>query len=299
MAKPRRTSWPDDPFLKTGPELTAEALREYPVPLIEPVEDFLTWRNGGVPVRDSFEMVYDDRRVVARVRQFYRVDPEGGVHTGDLNGVILHQWHRLPRGALPLGQVEIEGEQFEDSQLLTFLWGEREGRVFFFDTPHDCGELDPDDESRLTLLTNTLLQFVKGLKEYGTLRYRQVFRLTGDGTADDLEAALVAAGTEEWRTYDSDFNDGPPSRYAGWWERNSMIYHFVGGAELHHVPLPDGTPPDARCLAVDVNRWDRAEIVESLKAALATAGGFKLGKALGRSPAEPEADCRTGPYSVE
>ena len=288
MAKPRRTSWPDDPFLKTGPKLTAQALREYPVPLIEPVEDFLRWRNGGVPVRDSFKMVYDDRRVVARVTDFYGVNPSAEGDITDLNRVILHEWHDLPRGTLPLGEVQIEGEEFEGSQLLTFLWGERAGKVVFFDTPHDCRPLDPQDEDRLVPLTNTLLQFIKGLKDHETLRYRQFFRLTGDGRTEDLEAALVAAGTEEWRTYDSEFNDGPPSRYAGWWERDSKVYHFVGGAELHHVPLPDGTPPDTRCLAVDLNRWDRAEIVKRLKAALDGAGGWGLGKPVGRTAVDGE-----------
>ena len=138
----RKSKWTADKFRSTGAKVSAAQLRDYPLELTPEVEDFLRWQNGGIPEKDAFRISYPTGyETVARVREFYGIQSDSGDGVTDLARTVLNHWHGLPRGALPLGDVDIVGCEFDPITLLTFLWGDRAGRVFFFDNPHDVGEM--------------------------------------------------------------------------------------------------------------------------------------------------------------
>lgn len=284
MPKLKRHAWPKKKFLKTGPKLTEQDLRVYPAQLTKGLGEFLLWQNGGVPDLDTF--VFDHpygKNTVARVRSFQGISlqPENG--TGDIAYTILCHWHDLPRGCVPIGDVDIEGRDFEVCTLLTFLHGKRSGRVYFFDNPHDCGPLDPDDSSRLTLLAKTLPSFVKSLRCHENYLFREVFRLScSRRDLAELELALVNAGSDEFLGDPIESRKREVERYSGWEDQSTAIFLTSGASDMHWVPLPANAPAESCYLGINVSKWNRTQTLARLKSTLKSVPAWKGAKSIGR-----------------
>ena len=235
-----RHKWPKIKFHGTGKKLTTAEILAYPMDLTDDLFDFLRWRNGGIPELDSFVMDFEgEPKTVARVQYF------NGIQTGDdlpdLAVTTLNCRDYMPRGAIPIGEVQIAGEDFDGCTLLTFLWGDRANEIYFFDNPHDCGGIDPDDESHLTLLAKSLPQFVKSLKSHEEFLFREVFLLQCDRKSfPAIEAALEKAGTESFHGDDASGRKRSINRYANWERLNTSVYLSSGAKEIYWVPLPKG-----------------------------------------------------------
>lgn len=288
MAKKRKTAWPKERFLKTGPKLRAADIHNYPGHLTDGLCEFLLWQNGGVPNLDSF--VFNGpcgKNTVARVRSFYGFDKGNQEDLTDIAQTVLNHWHDLPRGSVPIGDIEIDGEDFDSCTLLTFLWGDRAEKVYFFDNPHDMGPLDPDKPSRLTQLANNLPQFIKSLQCYEDFHFREVFQLSCDRDGlRNLETALVKAGVEEFEGESVGSRSRKVDRYAEWQKQETIVYLSYGSPTIDWVPLPKKQPSDRCYFAVDVTKWNRTTILAKLKTMLRSVPEWKGVKSVGRTPTE-------------
>lgn len=289
MAKKKRKSvWPKMNFLRTGPKLRTADLHAYQMHRTEDLDRFLLWRNGGVPQDDSFRMTYLDEDVVARVEYFNGMDVAGDDSVEDLITTIVNTWHELPRGCVPIGHVEIPGSEFDAPNLITFVYGERMGKIFFYSYPHDLGEQDPDDDEHLTLLANSLPQFVKSLQPHHALKFREVFQLKIDPESIPvLTEALNAAGVEEFWEFRKN-SERVEYYYEDWEEFGCRISIGNRTREIGWVPLPKELERGACCLTVDVTKWGRNKAISQLKKVLKTCPAWKGAKYVGRTPAEPD-----------
>ena len=282
MGKKRRHAWPKQKFLTTGPKLKSSDIRDYDAQLTDGACDLLSWQNGGIPNLDSFVFDYDDaKNTLARVRWFYGINLEASESIADIARTIVHRWHDLPRGCIPIGDVDIEGLDFEICTLVTFLWGDRAEKVYFFDHPHDIGPLDPDDSTRLTLLAKTLPAFVKSLRCYEDYAFREIFQLSCDRDGlSELENALCAGGLEEFHGDEIDSRKPSINRYAFWPDNSTNIYLSQGTKEMYWVPLPDGAEAGKCYLGINLTKWNRTKILSQLKSKLRGVAEWKGAKSL-------------------
>ena len=287
MAKRRRHSWPSKRFLKTGPKLRASDLRSCSVQLTDGLSDFLLWQNGGVPDLDTF--VFDGpfgKHTIGRVRSFDGINIDGNEGFSDIARTILGYWHDLPRGCVPIGEIDIAGLDFEVCTLVTFLAGERAERVYFFDNPHDVGPLDPDDPKRLTLLAKTLPAFVKSLRCHEEFLFREVFQLKcGREGLLAIETALVRAGVEQFGGNAIASRKAQVNRYAFWPSQGVQVYLAYGTTEISWVPIPSGLPPEPCYLGINVTKWNRAKVLAKLKSTLRSIPEWRGAKSVGKTPA--------------
>jgi hypothetical protein len=244
--------------------------------------EFLRKQDGGTPLLDAFRLTYHGKKTVGRVRRFYG--------RAEICSSTLSTWDFLPRGALPIGDIDIDGYEFDTPTLLTFRWGPYFNKILLFDNPHDVGPLDPDDPARLIRLANSLPVFLDSLKNHSDLFYRTIFSLAGNPEELlPLMEALQDAGAEEFE--DSYFN--PRKTCTSWsslWEEfNAQITVAHDVKSIDDVALPPAAIGKGRCvLAVDAASWEHPAVKRAIKNSLKHVRAFKGAKLAGQTAAGSE-----------
>ena len=284
MPAKRRQKWPKIKFLSSGRKLSAADLQSCAMPMTDDLCEFLRRHNGGVPEADTFLMKYEGMaNTVARVRQFNGIASGERSDVNDIAETTLQSWHDLPRGSVPIGDIDIDDQDFDGCTLLTFLWGPRADKIYFFDNPHDMDPLDPDDDSRLTLLANSLPQFLKSLGHYDDYCFREIFTLPcGADSFPELEAEIEKAGADEFCGDEIGSRRRSVNRYAVWPKPDTTIYLADNAKDIYSVPLPKAAAGSC-CLAVDVTKWNRTKVLAAVKKALGKLPAWKGAKSAGRS----------------
>ncbi len=244
---------------------------------------FLQKWDGGIPLKDAFPVHYQGRRMVGRVRSFYS--------TREVATTILSSWDLLPRGAVPIGDIDIEGWEFDRPTLLTFCRGEKTfNKLFFYDNPHDCGPIDPDDPTNLIPLANSLSVFLNSLNGYNELYYRTFFALrSSPEELSTIMEAIEASGGEEFS--EAYFTPGKECNtwFSTWEEQNAQITVAHSVKKISEVPVPTEVTGKSQCLlAIDAPHWDQTAAQRAVKQALKSVPAFKGAKKVGQTAAEIE-----------
>lgn len=282
MAERKRPKWPSTKFLRRRQTENDDQQPYLGFGWELDYFEFLQKRDGGLPQLDAFPIHYEGRKRAARVRSFYGRQ--------DLcNSVVVH-WDSLPRGCLPIGDVEIDGDDFDSPTLLTFRWGEHFNKIFFWDNPHDIGPLDPEDPSRLIRVANSLPNFLRSLKNYDDLYYRTFMELnTTPLELPTIMEALRDCGVEEF--YDADYTKGKncTTWSATWEEYYAQISVGHSVKKLGDVTVASSVAKASRCfLAIDACHWDQASALRAVKKALKNVPAFKGAKKAGQTAAQRE-----------
>lgn len=173
MAK--KASWPKIKFSGCGKKPSSELVRR-----VDPFRgmeyfDFLQNWNGGTPTDGSFKVLgVDGNPTLAAVKYFFGVTDDCG--PSDIRSAVYRYWDYLPRGALPIAEVEIEDDEYDQCLLITFRWGERYNQVFLLANPHECAG-DPDDVRDLKKLASSLPPFLSNLQSWQYYNYRAWYQL--------------------------------------------------------------------------------------------------------------------------
>jgi hypothetical protein len=280
------TKFPPLKFLATGPKLKARDLRACSVPLTSDLERFLVLRNGGVPTTNAFRFNFrGEKNKLARVRYFngLNIDTSTFVFEDIAELVDCYAGDMIPVGAIPIGEVEIAGEEFDGCTLLTFGSDcrKKSGRVYFFDNPHDVGDYEPNNESRLTLLASSRPAFMRGLRPYDNFHFRIVYKL--QCTPHDLETieeAFVEAGSPKF--VGEPYTKRKVCRYAVWPKMGTVLYLTAGMKKIATIPLPKEASSRDCHLGINVNDKNHQTVVRLvariLKSLPAWKGALKIGK---------------------
>jgi hypothetical protein len=278
----QKRNWYLHRYLKTGPRLTAKDLRNFSGHLTDSVAELLLHRNGGVPDDDTFRLDYEVTGTkTARVRTFFGLGCGEGT-IANIDDIILRSWHDLPRGALPIGEIDVEGWDFDGLTLITFVQGELVNKICFFDNPHDCGPLDPDDPGRITVLAPSLASFMNRLKPNQAFQFREVFRL--DDGADSirrLSDAITATFDVDMERSNTRFDGGHvPSFY--WPKHESSISFCYKNENKFWDPLPNDECDTDGHLLIAVTKERASAALRELKAKLKELEDWKKTKYVGR-----------------
>lgn len=282
------TKFPPLKFLVTGPKLKARDLQACSVSLTSDLERFLVLRNGGVPTSNAFRFNFRGKKnTLARVRYFNGLNIDTNTSVFEDISTLVDCWRgrMIPEGAIPVGEVEISGEEFDGCTLLTFGSDcrKKSGRVYFFDNPHDVGDYEPNDESRLTLLASSLPAFMQGLRPYDNFHFRIVYKM--QCTPHDLEKiedAFVEAGSPKF--------DGEPYekrkvfRYAMWPKMGTVLYLTAGMKTIAAIPLPKGASAKDCHLGINVNDKNHQTVVRLVARILKSLPAWKGASKIGKTP---------------
>ena len=240
---------------------------------------FLQRWNGGVPTPNCFKTkTFNDEFTVAAVKRFYGVHNEKA-SPHDLRQVVYQTWNDLPRGSIPIAEIEIEDTEWDLCILLTFTWTERINKIYMLANPHDCGPFDPDDLSELILVANSLPTFLNSLKPREYFCYRSWYELPVP--ASELQPVanlLMSNGVEDlWGHLTSvperhcSLGRHPTDNYSVWLARPNTSIRDIGP--------PKKINSEHSILAIDTYRWVQADAEKSIKTALKSLGlGRKLKK---------------------
>lgn len=154
--KRRQPAWKSVQFKRKRKPASETVLGSYPVDLTDGLYDFLSWQNGGVPVKPCFRMDCPEvGETVGIVEQLYGV----GTRDEDIAEAILRYRDDLPRWSVPIGRAD------DESFLLTFAYGDRLGEVWYRIWLHD-GDMESherDDLSEDCFVAKSLDTFFAGL----------------------------------------------------------------------------------------------------------------------------------------
>jgi len=255
--------------------------------LTDSVAELLLRRNGGVPDDDTFRLDYKATGTkTTRVREFFGIGCDDGSIV-NIDDVILQRWHDLPRGSLPIGEIDLEGWDFDGLTLITFIQGDLVNKVCFFDNPHDCGPMDPDDPGRVTVLAPTLASFMKGLKPNQAFHYREVFRLhAGADSIQSLSQAIPARLDIDMAASSSRF-DRDYIPYFYWPKYEANISFCFRNENKFWDPLPDGENDKDGHLLIGLSKELAAGALKELRGKLKVAEGWKHAKYAGRVDYSP------------
>ena len=271
----KKPSWPRMKFREKGPPKPDGGIPYLGFLRELHFFDFLHRWNGGVPLLDCFKVERRDGEfVVARIKYFFSISDRH--HQTDLRDAVFGCWEDLPRAAIPIAQVDIEGDDWDRCLLLTFRWGDNRNKIYLLANPHDCGPYDPDDVSRLKYLARSLPQFVRNLNSFDHFCYRTWFQLAVPATSlPDVAYAFLSNGFEDYGGL-SEIADSPcgEARAA---EPQCTVWCAKPDSILAGVRSPKRVAKDCSVLAIDAFRWNHAAALLKVKAVLKE---LKLGRSL-------------------
>lgn len=278
----RMSSWPKIDFSNSGNKISAEVLR-----VLDPVRstqyfEFLQKWNGGTPVGNCFKVLDAKGNVtLGEVTRFFGVND--GCSESDVRIAVYQFWDNLPRGALPIAEVNIGEEEWDFRLLITFRWGQLHNQLFLLPHPHAGGTGNPDNLKNLRKVADSLPEFLKSLAARGHLHFRAWYKLpVMVDELPQLAAKMIKSGMLD-----------PLQQFATISTRKSgMAYHpKIGcGVWLAHASEPiDGTvapksvPAGQPILAIDAYRWDHPAAEQHVKRVLKSSKIEKLTK-IGETP---------------
>ncbi|MFO0943209.1 MAG: hypothetical protein U0930_20940 [Pirellulales bacterium] len=246
-------SWPKIAMSNCGKKLSTKELQA-----VDPCRgldyfEFLKRWNGGTP-KDNWFKVLDvfGKPTLAEVKTFFGVNED--LDSNDLRSAVYWNWDYLPRGTLPIAEVEIDGDEYDQSLLVTFRWGPNYNQVFLLANPHECGPEDPE-LSELQKVSSSLPKFLESLRPREYWLYRAWYKL--QVPVDQLKVVAVeflkngiVDSYEQFATI-QDRSAGIayyPKIGCGIWLAHS-------NAQIRNVPAPVRVPSDSCILAIDANRW--------------------------------------------
>ncbi|MFN7890616.1 MAG: hypothetical protein ACK5OC_10030 [Pirellula sp.] len=275
-------------FLVTGPKLTARDLRVCSVPLTSDLERFLILRNGGVPTSNAFRFNFRGKKnTLARVRYFngLNIDARTSVFDDIARLVVCSGGHMIPVGGIPIGEVEISGEEFDGCTLLTFGSDcrNKSGRVYFFDNRHDAGDYKPNDGSKLTLLASSLPAFMRGLRPYDNFHFRIVYKMQcAPNDLETIEETFVEAGSPKF--VGEPYAKTKVYRYAVWPKMGTVLYLTAGMKTIATIPLPKEASSKDCHFSINVNDKNHQTVVRLVARILKSLPAWKGALEIGTTP---------------
>lgn len=280
MAKTSR--WPKMAFSNSGNKISTELLR-----VLDPVRsthyfEFLQKWNGGKPVGNCFKALDAKGNVtLGEVTRFFGVTD--GCSESDVRIAVYQFWDSLPRGALPIAEVNIGEEEWDFRLLITFRWGQLHNQLFLLKHPHAGGTSNPDNLKSLQKVADSLPEFLESLAARGHLHFRAWYTLpVMIDELPTLATKMIKSGMVD-----------PLQQFATISARKSgMAYHpKIGcGVWLAHAGEPIGdtvapksVPSGHSILAIDAYRWDHTAAEQHVKRVLKSAKIEKLTK-IGETP---------------
>lgn len=278
----RRLSWPKIVFSNSGNKISAEVLR-----VLDPVRsteyfEFLQKWNGGTPVGNCFK-THDARGNVTlgEVTRFFGVTD--GCSESDLRIALYQFWDNLPRGALPIAEVNIGEDESDFRLLITFRWGQFHNQLFLLTHPHAGGTGKPDNLKSLQKVADSLPEFLSGLDAREHLHFRAWYKLpVMEHDLPQLATKMIKSGMVD-----------PFQQFATISARKKgLAYHpkigcgvwLAHGSEpIDDTVAPKSVPSGHSVLAIDAYRWDHAAAEQHVKRVLKSAKIEKLTK-IGETP---------------
>ncbi len=228
--------------------------------------DFLQRWNGGVPLLDSFKVKNcHDQYTVARVKYFFGISDRDDER--DLRNVVYYSWNDLPRGAIPIAQIDIEEDEWDRCLLLTFGWGDNYNKIYLLAHLHDCGPYDPDDLSELQYVARSLPEFMKKLESHDALYFRTWFQLPVPfAEIRPVADAILNTGLEDWGGFSELESDECVQAYSE--DPKYTLWCAKPGVTLDGIAAPKKMPKDSCAFAIDAFQWNHTAALRHVKSAL-------------------------------
>ncbi len=227
--------------------------------------EFLKQWNGGTPNENCFKVLNAfGNPTIAEVKAFFGVKEDFGA--GDLRNAVYWYWDYLPRCSLPIAEIEIDGDAYDQCLLITFRWGPRYNQVFLLANPHECGPDNPDDLSGLQKISSSLPKFLESLTSREYLHYRAWYRLQVPfDRLQDVANELLRNGIVDSYGHFASIQDrsagiayNPEIGFGVWLARPNT--------QIRNVPAPEQVQSDSSILAIDAYRWNHSNAEKFLKA---------------------------------
>jgi hypothetical protein len=278
----KKINWPKLKFLEKGLKVPAGGFDRLGFGWELHYYDFLHRWNGGVPSPDCFKVKnWNGEPTIARVRHFHGIDPEHADR--DLRHAVYHTWNDLPRGSLPIASIGIEEDDWDLCTLLTFTWTDRYNKIYLLANLHDCGPYDPDDLSRLQLISNSLPQFLKRLRPYDDLKYRAWFQLpTMASELESVAQSLRDGGFDDFGEFAKIETRHSVEFYSD--DQRFTIWLTTPNASIRQIPAPKNASNESCLLAIDAFQWNHVDATKHVKSQLRPLRLDRKLKKLGETP---------------
>jgi hypothetical protein len=263
----KKLSWPKISMSNCGKKLSPKELRA-----VDPCRgldyfEFLKHWNGGTPNENCFKVLdVFGNPTIAEVKSFFGVNENFGA--GDLRSVVYWYWDYLPRRSLPIAEIEIDGDDYDQCLLVTFRWGPLYNQVFLLANPHECGQDNPDELSGLQKISSSLPKFLESLSPREYLHYRAWYKL--QVPLDQLKVVadeLLKNGLVDPHRHFASIQDrsmgvayNPKIGFGVWLARSN--------AQIRKVSAPGHVQTDSCILAIDAYRWNHPDAEKFVKAVL-------------------------------
>lgn len=260
-------SWPRINFSNRGKKLSPQAVRA-----VDPCRglhyfEFLKRCNGGTPTENCFKVLdVFGNPTIAEVKFFYGMTEDGGGR--DIRNAVYWYWDYLPRRALPMAEIEIDRDEYDQCLLITFRWGPLYNQVFLLANPHDCDRDNPDDMRGLQRISTSLPQFLKDLKSRQYFYYRAWYKLPVP--VDRLKMVadeLIKGGVIDHYQHFANIQSRKCG-FAGHPEIGFGVWLSHPNERIRSIAAPKPTPSDASVLAIDAYRWIQTDAEKHVKRTL-------------------------------